>query len=314
MKFINEFSEGDKIDGIYLVGSVTKGKTNSGSDYLSLNLQDKTGEIASKLWQVSKELFDTIASGQFVKIHGNVIKYRDNLQLKLDNVTLENKDGIALDDYIKTAPLSKDELRAKLAEYVKSIDDEIINKLVTEVLAKYKVDLYDYPAASKNHHAYHGGLIYHVVSMLNLAKALSTLYPSIDTNYLYAGIILHDLGKIEELSGIVATEYTTKGKLLGHISILHAQLLAIAKTLGYEEAEQTMILEHMVLSHHGKLEYGSPVLPMTREAELISFIDNIDARMDTLDKAYENVAPGGFTSRIFALENRSFYKYINTKK
>ncbi|MEG0686993.1 MAG: HD domain-containing protein, partial [Erysipelotrichales bacterium] len=192
--------------------------------------------------------------------------------------------------------------------YIYELDDKIINSVVTSVVKLYDDQLVEYPAASKIHHAYHGGLLYHVVSMLRLAKAIIGLYPVLNKNYLYAGIILHDLGKIEELSGVLATEYTTKGKLLGHISILHAQVAAIAKELGYEDSEQVMILEHLILSHHGRLEYGSPVLPMIREAEILTYIDNIDARMDTINRVLEGVEPGSFAPREFSLDNRTFYK------
>jgi 3'-5' exoribonuclease len=144
--------------------------------------------------------------------------------------------------------------------------------------------------------------------MLRLAKALVALYPSLDKNYLYAGVILHDLGKIEELSGVLATEYTVKGKLLGHISILHSQIQKIAEEINEQDSEQVIILEHLVLSHHGKLEYGSPILPQTKEAEILTFIDNIDARMEIMNNVLESVEPGNFSQKVFSLENRSLYK------
>ncbi|WP_423363142.1 3'-5' exoribonuclease YhaM family protein [Mycoplasma sp. P36-A1] len=313
MKYINEFAEGDKIEDIYLISNLVKGKTTSGNDYLSLKLQDKTNEIDSKLWQINKELLDTIKTGMFIKVKANVIDYRDNLQLKLEKIEIVDSATIDMSNYIKTAVLSKEEMHQLLQHFISEINDEVIQKLVKAMLNKYHENLFDYPAASKNHHAYHGGLAYHTVSMLKLASALKKLYPQINKDYLYAGIIMHDLGKIEELSGVVATEYTIKGKLLGHISIVHSELLCIAKAFKVEDLEQTMILEHMILSHHGKLEYGSPVLPMTREAELINYIDNIDARMDTLDKVYESIDPGTFSPRVFPLENRSFYKYKENK-
>jgi len=309
MIFINEFSEGLQIvDGIYLVNGVTKGKTNSGADYLSINIKDKTSEIDTKLWSVSPEQLESIKAGCFIKIKGNVISYRDQLQMKLDDVEVVEGKDLNLDNFIKTAPLNREELSTQLKSYVNLINDDIIKSIVVKILTMYREDQYDYPAASKNHHAYHGGLMYHTISMLNIANALASLYPEIDTDYLFSGIILHDLGKIEELSGVVATEYTTKGKLVGHISILHAQVCLVAKELGCEESEQVMLLEHMILAHHGKLEYGSPVLPMTREAELINLIDNIDARMDTLRKVYDGLEEGEFSPRVFSLENRTFYK------
>lgn len=306
-----DFNEGDYIKGTYLVGNVTKGKTNNGSDYLSLKLQDSSGEIDAKIWQVSAEQMKEIVNGVFIYIEANVIKYRDALQLKIDSTKIVSESDVDVDRFIRSAPIEKTDLRNELQQFIYEIDDRIINSVVTEMVKKYEDKLVDYPAAAKIHHAYHSGLIYHIVSMLRLAKALISLYPTLNKNYLYAGVILHDLGKIEELSGVLATEYTTKGKLLGHISIVHSQIESIAQEIGEEDSEQVMILEHLVLSHHGKLEYGSPVLPLTKEAEILTFIDNIDARIDTLDKALETVEPGSFSPRLFALDNRSFYKPKN---
>ena len=308
MKNINEFSEGEQIKGVYLVSNVTRGKTTTGSDYLSIKFQDASGEIDAKVWQVSPEQMAEIVNGAFVYIDANVIKYRDSLQLKVESTKTVAEEEVDVTRFIKSAPVAKVDLRNELQQFIYEIDDRIINTVVTEMVKKYEDKLVDYPAAAKIHHAYHSGLIFHIVSMLRIARALIGLYPSLDKNYLYAGIILHDLGKIEELSGLIATEYTTKGKLLGHISIVHSQIQKIAEDINESESEQVIVLEHLVLSHHGKLEYGSPVLPLTKEAEILTFIDNIDARMDTLDKALESVEPGTFSARLFALDNRSFYK------
>ncbi len=305
---ITTFKEGNAIQGTYLVNIVTKGKTNNGSDYLSIKLQDKTGEIDAKLWNVSKQQMEEIVKGAYLYVEANVIKYRDSLQLKLDLAKIIAAETINVEDFVKTAPIAKEDLRVELQQYIDSIDDSIIHKIVSELVKKYEARIIEYPAASRNHHAFGSGLIYHVVSMLRLAKAIINLYPSLNKDYLYAGIILHDIGKTEELSGPVATEYTTKGKLLGHISILVAQIEVVAQELGVSDSEQVMILEHIVLSHHGKLEYGSPVLPLIKEAEILTYIDNIDARINSIEQTLENVELGCFSAKSFALENRSFYK------
>ena len=132
---------------------------------------------------------------------------------------------------------------------------------------------------------------------------------SLDKDYLIAGVIIHDLGKIEELSSPVVTEYTKAGKLLGHISIIDARLLQVGKDLGLEDSEELLLLRHMALSHHGQMEYGSPVRPETLEAEMLNLVDNIDARINTIDKALSEIKEGEFTPKIFALENRVFYKH-----
>ena len=166
-----------------------------------------------------------------------------------------------------------------------------------------------YPAAARIHHNFIGGLATHTAGMLKVALALCNIYPSVNRDYLIAGVLLHDLGKIEELTSPVVTEYTTAGKLLGHISIMDARLLQIGKDLGLEDSEELLLLRHMILSHHGQYEYGSPVRPETLEAELLNLIDNIDARVNTIDKALSETKEGEFTQKIFALDNRVFYKH-----
>ena len=143
--------------------------------------------------------------------------------------------------------------------------------------------------------------------MLNLAEVVCSLYPMLHRDLLLGGVLLHDIGKLVELSGPVITEYTMEGKLLGHISIMQAKVAQVADRLQLE-GEEVILLRHMVLSHHGHYDYGSPVLPMLPEAEMLYFIDNMDARMNSLQKAIDPIEEGEFTPRIFSLENRSFYK------
>ena len=153
--------------------------------------------------------------------------------------------------------------------------------------------------------------------MLRIANVLCDLYPNVNRSHLYAGIIVHDYGKVIELSGVVATYYTTVGKLIGHINIAYGEIETAANELNLttdEEKEAVMLLQHMVLAHHGKYEYGSPKLPMTREAELLTFIDNIDARMVMMDNALDGIEPGEFSPRIFSLENRQVYQHDKSTK
>lgn len=187
------------------------------------------------------------------------------------------------------------------------MENPTIQRIVRAFIKKYQEELLIYPAASKNHHAYTSGLLHHIVSMLQLGKQIKVLYPQLNKDLLYAGIILHDLGKIQELSGVVTTTYTTEGKLLGHIPIMVEEIGEIARELKVE-GEEILILKHLVLSHHGKAEWGSPTPPLVQEAEMLHFIDLIDAKMNILDRALNQIQPGEFTDRLFPMENRSFYK------
>ena len=214
-----------------------------------------------------------------------------------------------MEEFVFKSPVAKDVLRANIQEGISLIDNENLARIVSACLNHYSSDVYEYPAAAKIHHNFIGGLATHTSGMIKLAIALCSIYPSLSRDYLLAGVIVHDLGKIEELTSPVVTEYSTIGKLLGHISIMDARLLEIGKELHLEDSEELMVLRHMVLSHHGQFEFGSPVRPETLEAEMLNLIDNIDARVNTIDKALSEIKEGEFTGKIFALDNRFFYKH-----
>lgn len=307
-KQIQAYADGDKLTVKVLLNTVTKGVTNKGAPYLSFVFQDGSGTIDAKYWNVSKEALDAFKPGMLVEVNGDVLCHNHQLQFRVQNMKELSREGIDLHDYVKASELSENQLKFEIMKYVSDIQDETIAKLVREMLKQREEKFFIYPAAQKNHHDFVGGLATHVLGMLKLADTLAASYPLLNRDLLIGGVILHDLGKLDELSGAIVTEYTTEGKLLGHISLMQAEISDTAKRLGLA-GENVTLLRHMVLSHHGVYEYGSPVLPMIPEAEMLYLIDNIDARMNTLKKALEPVEPGNFTPRIFALENRAFYKH-----
>ncbi len=308
-KKVKDFTEGERVSTPLLISSLVRGTTNSGNPYLSLVLQDSTKAIEAKLWDVKPELEKQLEVGKVYDFDVEVIKYKNNLQAKVLKVLPLPQSEIDMDDFVFRSPVSKETLRANIQEGINLIGNENIAKIVSSCLNYYNNSVYDYPAPAKIHHNFIGGLATHTSGMIKVAAALCTIYPSLNRDYLIAGVIIHDLGKIEELTSPVVTEYTKQGKLLGHISIMDARLLQIGKDLGLEDSEELLLLRHMVLSHHGQLEYGSPVRPETMEAEMLNLIDNIDARINTIDKALDEVKEGEFTQKIFALENRVFYKH-----
>ena len=308
-KKVNEFKEGERVKTNLLISSLVRGTTNSGSPYLSLVLQDSTKAIESKLWDVKPELEKQLEVGKVYDFDIEVIKYKNNLQAKVLKVLPIPQSEIDMEDFVFKSPVSKDALRSSIQEGINLISNTKIAQIVSAALNYYASDFYDYPAAARIHHNFIGGLATHTSGMIKVAAALCSIYPSLDRDYLIAGVIIHDLGKIEELSSPVVTEYTKEGKLLGHISIMDARLLQIGKEIGLEDSEELLLLRHMVLSHHGQYEYGSPVRPETMEAEILNLIDNIDARINTIDKALSEVKEGEFTQKIFALDNRFFYKH-----
>lgn len=309
LKLINEFTENEKINTPLLIKNVTKGVANNGNPYLNVTFQDKTGTIEGKVWDAKGEMAQNFVAGYIGMVNAEVLKYRDNLQLKI--LGFDPVDQTKIKDMGRFVPISSiplDELRKVVDSAISEIKDEVLHAIVTTIMNLVEKDFYEYPAASKNHHEFVRGLATHVYGMLRLANVLCDLYPELNRDLLYAGVILHDVGKITELSGTVLTEYTMEGKLLGHISIVQAMIYDVSKDLGYETSEQAVCLRHMVLSHHGEYEYGSPVLPMLKEAEILCYIDNIDARMNMFSKVMNDVEEGTFSPRVFSLENRSFYK------
>lgn len=303
---IKELQDGYKGSIRVLLLNVNKGVTAKGAPYLSFVFQDKTGSMDAKYWNVSEEELYRYTPGMIVDASGDVLCHQKQLQFRVQKLH-KVEEEVDVSEYVKAGWIPAEVLKERIYAYVEAIENPTMAALMKAIMKDYDKDFFAYPAATRNHHDFYGGLATHVLGMLDLAKQLCMLYPMLNRDLLYCGVLLHDIGKTVELSGAIVTEYTTQGKLLGHISIMQAEVAAKAKELGLE-GEEVLLLRHMILSHHGVYEYGSPVLPMIPEAEMLHMIDNIDARMQTMQKALEPIAPGDFTSRIFALENRSFYK------
>ena len=243
-----------------------------------------------------------------VKVGGEVHEYRGKNQLRIKSIRpAKEEEGVTISDLVPSSAKSKEVLFEELMQYFFEMKNPHIQRITRHLLKKHQSDFLVYPAATRNHHDYVSGLLDHVVSMLKLGKAIAELYPSLNKDLLYAGIILHDVGKVIELSGPIGTQYTVEGNLLGHITIMVNEISKAADELEIH-GEEVMLLQHMVLSHHGKEEWGSPKRPMLMEAEVLHYIDNIDAKMNMLDRAMSKTANGEFTERIFPLDNRSFYK------
>lgn len=307
MKKINQLLEKEKIEIPLLVSQVTQGVTTSGAPYLSVVFQDKSGSIDGKLWDVKDDQATLIKPGKILTVVGEVLRYRSSLQLRIHSV-LSTNDQFEISDFIEETNVPIEHLKEKVNSTVNSLEDDIIRGITKAILEKYENEFYEYPAASKNHHDFKGGLATHVVAMIEIGEFTLSKYPILNRDLLMAGIILHDIGKVFELSGPILTEYTLKGKLLGHISMINSLIHEVAVKNDWVNQEQTILLSHMVLSHHGQYEYGSPVLPMLAEAEVLNIIDNLDARLNMFDKLYETTDPQTFSARVFSLENRSFYR------
>lgn len=307
MRNVEKLHPGDSVENFFLIHRATQGVTAQGKDYMTLFLQDKSGDIEAKLWTVSKEDMQILKPETIVWVKGDVINYRGRKQMKVNQFRLAKpEDGFKTQDFVAGAPLSPDEIQENISHYILDIENANLQRITRHLLKKYQDKFFTYPAASSHHHNFASGLSYHVLTMLEIAKSLCNIYPLLNRSLLYSSIILHDLGKVRELSGPVATTYTVEGNLLGHISIASDEVAEAAKELGID-GEEVMLLRHMILAHHGKMEFGSPKLPHLKEAEILFFIDNIDAKMNMFEKAFKKTDKGQFTERIFGMENRQFY-------
>ncbi len=290
-----------------LIHTVEKKFTADGKMYLDFTLQDISGVVNAKLWSASEEDVLTYVNGKVVELSGDVTVFRKENQVRIKKI--EIYEGMDVGHFLPSAPIEKEILKDNIINYALKIENSVLSKIVHAILDKYDEDFFIYPAASKNHHEYVSGLAHHVLGMLELSEIVISKYPFVNRDLLYAGVILHDFGKIIELSGVISTEYTTPGKLLGHITIACNEIYEVAIKNGFEHSEEVMLLQHLIISHHGKLEYGSPKLPFIVEAEVLSIIDNLDARLNMLEKSLGDLDEGEFTPRMFAMENRKFYKH-----
>ncbi|PSL30624.1 3'-5' exoribonuclease [Planomicrobium soli] len=307
-KGITQRAVGETIDEYLLIKQSVKGVTTTGNPFISLVLQDKSGDIEAKLWDTKEEQEKLFAAETIVRVGGEIHNYRGKNQLRIKSIRpAKPEENQSIADLMPSSEKSTDELSEEVMSYLFEMQNPQIQRITRHILKKYQQQFFTFPAATRNHHDYVSGLADHVVSMLQLGKALCGIYPTLNKDLLYAGIILHDIGKVFELSGPIATTYTVEGNLIGHISIMVTEISKTAEELEID-GEEVMLLQHLVLSHHGKEEWGSPKRPMIKEAEILHYIDNIDAKMMMLDRALGKTKPGEFSERLFALDNRSFYK------
>ncbi|MBM7554131.1 3'-5' exoribonuclease YhaM [Thalassobacillus pellis] len=307
-KGIAHHSIGDPFDYFMMIKSSSKGIASNGKPFLTLMLKDATGEIEAKLWEATPEDEELFRPEELVKLTGEVNTFRGRPQLKIQSIRpVQPTDGVRKTDFIEKAPVNKEDLMDRITEAIFEMQNSNLQRITRHFVQKYQEALLTYPAAVKNHHEYVSGLAHHIVSMLNLARHLKELYPELNKDLLYAGVILHDLGKLKELSGASAPNYTLEGKLIGHIPMMVQEIGEAAEELKIN-GEEVTILQHLVLAHHGKAEWGSPKPPLVREAEVLHLIDLMDAKLNMMNSSLKKVRPGEFTDRLYEMEQRAFYK------
>ena len=276
--------------------------------YLTITLTDKTGKLDCRKWQATKEDIDNVLAGKMVDLTGTLIKYKNSYQFKVTSYNFLNLNEIQIDDYIDSSRTSLSHMESELKTLIEKIRNKKIKELVETLIIKHKNKYFTYPAAMSVHHSYKGGLLYHSISVCKLSLLMASNYDYLPINkdYLIAGSLLHDIGKTIELSGYEATQYTIQGNLLGHISLGFNIVMEEGRKLNLSE-EQLSVLGHIILSHHGKLEYGSPVLCSTIESIIVHYSDEVDSKMEMLVQPFSVATPGNETGKIGPLDKKAFY-------
>lgn len=302
---------GNMVEGFCIVKSAALRQNVRGSDYLDLVIADSDGEIAAKLWDYDVGTHGTYYPEDIIKVRGSITMWKDAEQLKVERIRHTTPDDdVDMSALIPCAPFDPEWMYTELFSRAEGFENKELSRLVTYLLRTNKRLMLKAPAAVKVHHAMRGGLLYHTLSIVKLAESVCETYPSLDRDLLLSGAILHDIAKLDELEtgelGL-ASAYTTRGQLLGHITMGVCMIEQAAAELSIEP-ELSMLISHMLLSHHGVPEFGSPVPPMFPEAEVLHQLDMLDSRMYVMFSALDGVQKGGFSERVWSLDNRQLYK------
>lgn len=318
--FVKELRKDQEFTDFFMVKSVAIKVGSNGKQYLDLTLGDKSGEISAKKWDVSDSEYPNLKAIEpksIVKIKGLVTEWAGQLQIRVQRIRISTEeDGQKLMDYVKAAPEEPEKMYAYIHEVAESMQDEDLKTICLRVLEDNIDKMLYYPAASKNHHAELGGLLYHMKRMLMTGEGVCGVYTNLNRDLVCAGVILHDIEKLNEIDADVdgiASGYSFEGQMLGHIIMGVKTVERLTEKLNFPR-EKAVMLEHMILAHHYEPEFGSPKKPLFPEAEILHYLDIIDARMFDMQNALEGTEPGGFSERVWTLDNRRLYKPIEGEK
>ena len=307
-----EIGNNGLVEGFAVIKQCDKKMTKNGSYYLDLVLSDKDGEIFAKLWDYNEASHGQYDTDGFVKVRGVISQYNGHDQLKIERIRpVIESDNVDVSDYVKSADYTGEEMFAHLLSLVNAFKDEDLKKIVSYLLEENKEKLLYFPAAFRLHHAIRCGLLMHTASIVKLCESVCKVYPFVNRELLISGAILHDIAKTVEFdvkeTGI-ASGYTVEGNLIGHL-VMGAMMVKEAGQKLLIDKEKSMLLQHMIISHHGEPEFGAAVRPLFLEAELLSELDSMDAKIYEIMDAVSGIEKGEFTNRLWALDDRKFYKY-----
>lgn len=312
--YIAGLKAGQEVTDFFMVKTVAIKTGSNKKQYLDLLLGDNSGEISAKKWDIADEelpALDRISEGDILKIRALVTEWNGMKQFRVMRIRQKGEqDQLEIGDFIKAAPEKPEAMYDYIMETAESFSDDQLKKLCVRVLTQNREKLMYYPAAQKNHHAELAGLLYHIKRMLMSGKALCRIYTNLNEDLVLAGVILHDMEKINEIESNemgISSGYSFEGQLLGHLIQGVKSLDRLMEELEFPK-EKAIMIEHMILSHHYEPEFGSPKRPLFPEAEMLHYLDVMDARMYDMQDALSRTEPGGFSERIWTLENRRLYR------
>ncbi|AXY26009.1 3'-5' exonuclease [Suicoccus acidiformans] len=305
-----DLEHGEEFGMFVLIKQADVRVARNGNPFIAFRFQDPSGAMDGMYWSATDKEVATFQAGKVAFLRGTRDTYQGRPQVKIEGLRLA-EEGEPNDPtmYVEHIEVKQEDLEKELEDALFLIKEPNISRVVRKILHQVGDDFYTYPAAKRNHHALAGGLVLHTLTMVRIAKGLLEIYPHLNASLLIGGILLHDVGKTTELSGPISTEYTLKGKMMGHIVIVTEMIDRACQEIGIDpETEAIILLKHVVLAHHGKQEYGSPILPQILEAEVIHFIDDLDAKINMISDALETTEVGSFSAQIYPLDRREYYK------
>ncbi len=312
--YIRDLVTNTDIMEFFMVKQASMKVGSNGKPYFDVQLGDKTGEVSGKKWDVQpaeEEKLKLLEEGDIVRVKAQVTEWQSAKQLRINRIRKAVKsDGVEVEDFIQAAPESSKDMYDYLHLVAEGMEDRELSRLCLRILEENHDRLLYYPAATRNHHAMYGGLLYHTKKMMMNALGVCEVYPELDRDLLCAGVILHDIEKLDEIKSNeygVSPGYSVEGQFLGHLVMGVKYIDRLAEEMGMEQ-EKKLMLEQMILSHHYEPEFGSPVRPLFPEGEVLHYLDILDARLFDMREAVSAVDPGHFSDRIWTLNNRRVYR------
>ncbi|MHC4165605.1 MAG: 3'-5' exoribonuclease YhaM family protein [Planctomycetota bacterium] len=317
-KFVNQIGPGETVDDIYIVKDPILRSTSRGDLYIAMFLSDRTGQLNGRMWQATETVYKALPKPGFVHVQGRSELYQNNLQVIVNNVSVVDADTVRIDDFLARTDKDIGRMFKEVKETVGRIENPQLKALVEEFLADSELmeKFCSAPAAMKLHHACIGGLLEHTHNVLRVAVAILPYYPGMQADLVLAGMFLHDIGKTDELAYDMAFSYTDSGQLIGHVAkslLMINQKAEALRTKGVQVNEELLdMLGHIILSHHGAYEFGSPKLPATPEAFLVNCVDDLDAKISQVTEAINTeVSDSNWTAWKNALQTRLYRRRLD---